>query len=168
MTLQNMNLTSTILGLALLPACFCLVAPAGAAASAPIHATAILDTPPGFNAGAGAALLTDGTIGGNNWLDTPWQYLGWQDAGYVGVASGVDSGLSQPQLTFNLGGTYFVDSVTIPYMVDFPPGTLRANVRAPDSMTATFSLSGPDGAFGGNLAETSFDDGPDGDANVGG
>src|SRR6185503_15483694 len=38
-----------------------------------IHATAILDTPPGFNAGAGAGLLTDEVIGGNNWLSVPAQ-----------------------------------------------------------------------------------------------
>src|SRR3954469_21049234 len=115
-----MNLKTAIIGLVLLVACLCQVAPA-----APIAATAILNTPPGFNGGAGAGLLTDGIIGGNNWLSTP--YMGWTDPGYVGTDGGTDSGVAQPELTFDLGGTYFVDSVTIHYMVDYPPGTLRAN-----------------------------------------
>jgi hypothetical protein len=135
---------------------------------APIHATAILDTPPGFNAVAGAGLLSDEVVGGNNWLSVPSQYLGWADAGYVPTDGGTDSGVAQPQLTFDLGGMYFVDSVTIHYMVDYPPGTLRANVRAPDSMTALFGLSGTNGSFGGNLVEAGFDDSPEGDANAGG
>jgi len=135
---------------------------------APIRATAILDTSPGFNAEAGAGLLTDEVVGGNNWLSVPWQYLGWADAGYVPTDSGVDSGLPQPQLTFDFGGTYFVDSVTIHYNVDYPAGTLRANLRAPDSMTAMFSASGPVGPFGGNLVETGFDDSPEGNPNAGG
>jgi hypothetical protein len=158
-----MNLKKTIISLVLLPASFCQLTTA-----APIPATAILDTPPGFNASAGAALLNDGIIGGNNWLGAPSQYLGWTDAGYVPTDGGVDSGLPQPQLTFSLGGTYFVDSVTIHYIVDYPPGTLRANVRAADSMSALFSLSGPDGPFGGSLIETGFDDSPEGDATAGG
>jgi hypothetical protein len=133
-----------------------------------IHATAILDTTPGFNAGAGAGLLTDEVIGGNNWLSVPWQYLGWADAGYVPTDGGVDSGLSQPQLTFDLGGTYFVDSVTIHYNVDYPPDTLRANLHSPDSMTAMFSASGPGGPFGGNIVETGFDDSPEGNPTAGG
>ena len=120
-----MNLKNVIIGLVFLPACFCQVAPA-----ALIPANAILDTPPGYNASAGAALLTDGVVGGNNWLGAPSQYLGWTDAGYVPTDGGVDSGLPQPQLTFSLGGTYFVDPSTIDYIVDYPPGTLRANVRA--------------------------------------
>src|SRR5258705_12724937 len=151
-----MNLKNVIIGL-LLPVWLCQVAPA-----APIPATAILNTPPGFNASAGAGLLTDGTIGGNNWLSTPWQYLGWTDPGYAGTDGGTDSGVAQPQLTFDLGGTYFVDSITIHYMVDYPPGTLRANVRAPDSMTALFSTSGPNGSFGGGLVATRFYDRPGG------
>src|SRR3954470_20220717 len=112
-----------------------------------IPATAILDTPPGFNGGAGAGLLTDGVVGGNNWLSTPWQYMGWTDPGYSGTDGGTDSGVAQPRLTFDLGGNYFVDTVTIHYMVDYPPGTLRANLHAPDLMTATFSASGPNGTF---------------------
>src|SRR4051812_46971559 len=40
------------------------------ASPVPIAATAILDTPPNFNGGAGAGLLTDGVVGGNNWLST--------------------------------------------------------------------------------------------------
>src|SRR6188768_706978 len=108
------NRINLIIGLVLLPMWFCQVAPAPAA---PIPATAILDTPPGFNGAAGAALLTDGIFGGNNWLSAPSQYLGWTDAGYAGVDGGVDSGLPQPQLTFNLGGAFFVDSITIHYMV---------------------------------------------------
>src|SRR4051812_32198779 len=158
-----MNPRNLLIGLMLLSACLCPVAPA-----ATIPATAILNTTPNFNAGAGAGLLTDGTIGGDNWLTAPWQYLGWTDSGYAGSDGGVDSGVAQPQLTFALGGTYFVDSVTIHYMVDYPPGTLRANVRAPDSMTASFSTSGPNGSFGGDIVSTGFDDSPDGDGASGG
>src|SRR5262245_40042208 len=75
--------------------------PLVAAPSALIPATALLDTPPGYNAAAGAALLTDGTIGGNNWLGAPAQYLGWTDPGYVPTDGGIDSAVAQPQLTFN-------------------------------------------------------------------
>ena len=61
---QNViNLKNLLIWLVLLSACVCQGAPA-----VPIHATAILNTPPGFNAGAGAGLLTDGTIGSDNWL----------------------------------------------------------------------------------------------------
>jgi hypothetical protein len=134
---------------------------------APIHATALLDTPPGFNAAAGAGVLTDSIVGGNNWLTTPSQYLGWADPGYVVVDAGVDSAVPQPQLTFDFGGSYFLDSVTIHYIVDYPPGTLRANLRAPDSMTATFSATGANGPFGGDLIETGFDDGPEGSGTAG-
>jgi hypothetical protein len=141
-----------------------------AATNAVVKATAILDTPPNFNAAAGAGLLTDGIIGPDNWLNGTWRYLGWQDAGYIPTPpdSGTDSGLAQPQLTFDLGGTYLVDSVTVHYNVDYPPGTLRANLRAPDSMTTTFSASGPAGPFGGDIVETGFDDSPEGDATAGG
>jgi hypothetical protein len=135
---------------------------------APIPATVILDTAPGFNDGAGAGLLTDEVIGGHNWLATPWQYQGWQDAGYVPTDGGTDSGVPQPQLSFDLGGTYWVDSLTVHYNVDYPTGTLRANLRAPDSMTVAFSATGPTGPFGGNLVETAFDDGPEGDGTPGG
>jgi hypothetical protein len=129
----------------------------------PIPATAILDTPPGFNAAGGPGLLTDGVIGGNDWLNGTWLFLGWADAGYVPTPpdSGADSALPQPQLTFDFGETYFVNSVTLHYNVDYPPGTLRANLRAPDALTAMFSASGPGGPFGGNLVETGFDDGPE-------
>jgi hypothetical protein len=164
-TKETMNLKNVIIGLVLVSAWFC---PVASVTAAPIQATAILDTPPGYNAGAGAGLLTDGIVGGNNWLSAPAQYLGWSDPGYAGVDGGVDSGVPQPQLTFSFGGTYFVDSITIHYIVDYPPGTLRANVRAPDSMTALFSLSGKDGPFSGGLTEASFDDSPDEDANPGG
>src|SRR4030095_13273427 len=99
---------------------------------APIHATALLDTPPSFNAETGAGLLTDEIIGGNNWLSAPRQYLGWLDPGYVVVDSGVDSDVPQPQLTFDLGGTYFLDSVTVHYNVDYPPRALLANLRPRD------------------------------------
>ena len=133
-----------------------------------IHAIANLDTPPNFNGAAGAGLLTDGVIGGNNWLTTPWQYLGWADPGYAGTDGGTDSGVAQPQLTFDLGGNYFVDTVTIHYMVDYPSGTLRANLHAPDSMIAKFSASGPTGPFDRDFTGIGFDDSPDGDANSGG
>ncbi len=157
-----MNFKSVMIGLMLLPAWFCQAAPA-----APIPATAHLDTPPGFNGSAGAALLTDGTIGGNNWL-SPMRYLGWSDPGYVPTDGGTDSGVAQPQLTFDFAGTYFVDTITIHYIVDYPSGTLRANLRAPDSMTAMFSSSGTNGSFGGMLVETGFDDTPEGDTAPGG
>ncbi|HWI56054.1 MAG TPA: hypothetical protein VNZ22_02420, partial [Bacillota bacterium] len=139
-----------------------------AVTNAPIPATASLDTTPGWNAAGGPALLTDGVIGGNNWLGGG--YLGWSDPGYVATPpdSGVDSAVPQPQLTFDFGATQRVDSVTIHYMVDYPGGTLRANVRAPDSLTVMFGLSGPNGAFGGNLAATGFNDGPESDAAAGG
>src|SRR5689334_4423196 len=107
----TMHIKRILMGLVLLTACSGVIAPAVNAASVPIPATAILDTAPGFNATGGAALLTDGNIGGNNWLSTPWQYLGWTDPGYVPTDGGSDSGAPQPQLTFNLGGTYFVDSI---------------------------------------------------------
>jgi hypothetical protein len=139
-----------------------------AATNVVVKATAILDTPPNFNAGAGAGLLTDGIIGPDNWLNGTWRYLGWQDAGYVPSDAGTDSGVAQPQLTFDLGDTYYVDSVTVHYNVDYPPGSLRANLRAPDLMTAQFSASGASGPFGGNLIETGFDDSPDGDGSGGG
>ena len=133
-----------------------------------IHATANLDTPPGFNGAAGAGLLTDGVIGGNNWLVTPWQYLGWTDPGYAGNDGGVDSGVPQPQLTFDLGGNYYVDTVTIHYIVDYPAGALRANLHAPDSMTATFSAAGPSGPFDRSIVTTAFDDSPEADTSGGG
>jgi hypothetical protein len=133
-----------------------------------IHAIAILDTPPNFNGGAGAGLLTDGVFGENNWLSTPWQYLGWTDPGYAGTDGGTDSGVPQPQLTFDLGGNFFVDTVTIHYIVDYPAGTLRANLHAPDSMAVVFSAEGPTGPFGRNIVATTFDDSPEGDASAGG
>ena len=92
------------------------------------------------------------TIG---WLPR-WQYLGWSDSGYVATDGGTDSGVPQPQLTFDLGGNYYVDTVTIHYMVDYPAGTLRANLHAPDSMTATFSASGLNGPFDRSIVTTSF------------
>jgi len=48
-----MNLKNVIVCLVLLSACFAQVA--SAAPAVPIRATAILDTPPVYNAGAGAA-----------------------------------------------------------------------------------------------------------------
>jgi hypothetical protein len=134
----------------------------------PIPATSIFDTPPSFNGGAGPGLLTDGVVGGNNWLSDPWQYIGWQDAGYVPSDGGTDSGVAQPQLTFDLARSYWLDSVRVHYNVDYPPGSLRANLRAPDLMTAQFSASGPTGPFGGNLIETGFDDSPESDPTGGG
>ena len=61
-----------------------------AATNVIVKATAILDTPPNFNGGASAGLLTDGVIGADNWLGGG--YLGWQDAGYVPSDAGTDSG----------------------------------------------------------------------------
>ena len=44
---------------------------------------------------------------------------------------------------------------------------LRANLRAPDSMTVTLSDAGPGGPFGGSVVETGFDDSPEGNAAAG-
>src|SRR3954466_13749781 len=64
----TMNLKNLLLSLALISGYVCQ-----GASPVPIAATAILDTPPNFNGGAGAGLLTDGVVGGNNWLSTPWR-----------------------------------------------------------------------------------------------
>jgi PEP-CTERM motif len=161
-----MNLKIMLAGLAIPVAGFWLVTSAPAA---PINATASLDTPANFNAGGGPGVLTDGVIGGNDWLNVPvFQYLGWQDAGYVPVDSGSDSLLPQPQLTFDLGGLFTLDSMTVNYMVDYPPGTSFANIRAPNDLTISFSADGVAGPFGGAFVETGFDDGPEGDVNPGG
>ena len=89
-------------------------------------------------AAAGAGLLTDGVIGGNNWLSHSVAIPGLDGfRAMLATDGGVDSGVPQPQLTFDLGGNYFVDTVTIHYIVDYPAGALRANLHAPDSMTAT-------------------------------
>lgn len=161
-----MNLKRIVVGIGLLVAGSCLIT---SALAAPIIVTPILDTAPTFNAGGGPGVLTDGIIGGNDWLNVPvFQYLGWQDAGYVPVDAGVNSGLAQPQLTFDLGGLFQLDSVTVHYMVDYPGGTLYANIRAPDEMTVSFSATGLNGPFGGDLIETGFNDGPEGTVSPGG
>ena len=82
--------------------------------------------------------------------------------------AGLTQAVAQPQLTFDLEGTYFIDPITIHYIVDYPPGSLRANLRAPDSMTALFSTSGTNGPFDGSLVESGFDDSPEGDTSSGG
>jgi hypothetical protein len=119
--------------------------------------------------GGGFGVLTNGTIGTDNWTDAPGNYLGWQDPLYAPVDAGSDSGVSQPQLVFNLGGSYFVDSATFYYIVGYPDGAQRANVHAPDSMTATFSSSGTGGPFTSPIVETvGWNDAPAPVPNVGG
>jgi len=162
-----MKLKRIISGPAIVVAGFWLCASAPAA---PINsAVAILDTPPNFNVGGGPGVLTDGIIGGDDWLNVPvFEMLAWQDAGYVPVDAGFDSQVSQPQLTFDFGGLYSLDSMTIYYMVDYPPGTAYANIRAPDEVTISFSADGVAGPFGGAFVETGFDDSPEGDLTPGG
>src|SRR4051812_49842759 len=106
-----MNLKNLLLSLALISGYVCQ-----AASPVPIAATAILDTPPNFNGGAGAGVLTDGGGGGNNWLSTPWRDMGWTDPGYALTGGGNESGGAPPQLTFHPVGLYFVGSGTVPYM----------------------------------------------------
>jgi hypothetical protein len=138
--------------------------------AAPISGvTATLNTPANFNGAGGPGVLTDGVVGGNDWLNVPvFQYLGWQDPGYVVVDSGTDSAVAQPLITFGFGNLYTLDSLTIHYMVDYPPGTLFANVRAPDEVTVSFGLGGVAGTFGGAFLETGFDDSPEGNGAPGG
>ncbi len=94
--------------------------------------------------------LTDGVFGSDNWLGSG-QYRAWNDT--YGPS---DSGVAQPRLTFDLGGSYNLAAVTVHYMVDYWPGTLQ-NFHAPDSVTAAFSTTGIGGPFGGSLLLTGFD-----------
>jgi hypothetical protein len=126
--------------------------------------TAASGTPIGFNAVAGLATLTNGVIDDDDWLTTPWTSLGWLDAGWnLNPANSVDTGVVQPSLTFNLGGVYVVDSVTVHYTIDHLAGDDTRNLRAPDSMTATFSATGVGGAFLNPVVQTGWDDSDAGD-----
>jgi hypothetical protein len=90
--------------------------------------------------------------------------MGWLDAGWnLNSALSVDSAVSQPQLTFDLGGTYAVNSVTVHYTIDHVGGDDTRNLRAPDVMTATFSSSGAAGPFGSPVTELNWDDSDAGD-----
>jgi PEP-CTERM motif len=163
---QTMNLKRTVAGLAITVAGFCLVL--SASADPITTATAILDTPPGYNAAGGPGILTDGVISGDDWLSpVPSQILAWQDANYVPVDAGFDTGIPQPRLTFDLGGLYTVDAMKIDYIVDIPAGTLFANIRAPDELQISFSADGVAGPFGGTIVETGFDDSEDGNPTSG-
>ena len=75
----------------------------------------------------------------------------------------VDSGVAQPQLTFDLGGTYAVNSVTVHYTIDHIAGDDTRNLRAPDVMTATFSEAGVGGPFANPVTELGWDDSNTGD-----
>jgi hypothetical protein len=138
---------------------------AGAAPLAGVSVAA--GTPIGFNAAAGLGALTDGVVDDDDWLTAPWTSMGWLDANWklnpAPPAVSFDSLVSQPLLTFNLGGTYLLNSVTVHYTVDHvasDPDPTR-NLRAPDSMTATFSVTGAGGPFILPAVETAWNDSVD-------
>ena len=97
----------------------------------------------------GGTLLTDGNLGANDWRGG---YAGSQEPNSAG-----NSGRPQPRVTFDLGGLVNVRSVTISYMVD-----QSAGIYAPDLVNVSLGTGGLGGAFGGTIAETGFDDSPDG------
>jgi len=134
--------------------------PLDVALAAPIGGViATANTPINFNAGAGAAILTNGVIDDDDWLTAPHVILGWSDPLWnLNPSLSADSGVSQPRLTFDLGATYLVNSVTVNYTVDHIAGDDTRNLRAPDSMTASFSAAGSGGPFAGSIAETGWDD----------
>jgi hypothetical protein len=138
--------------------------------AAPISASVASGTAINYDQSGGSfGVLTNNVLGTNNWTDAPGNYLGWTDSGYVPVDGGTDTGAVQPRLTFDLGGSYFVDSVTLHYIVGYPNNTLRANVHAPDSMTATFSTAGVGGPFAAPIVESAlWNDAPAPVPNVGG
>jgi hypothetical protein len=116
-------------------------------------------SPIGFNGAAGLGILVDGVVDDDDWLTEPRTVLGWLDSGWnLNPAISVDTGVSQPQLTFDLGGTYALNSVTVHYTIDHVAGDDTRNLRAPDSMTATFSSAGAAGPFGGGVIQSSWDD----------
>lgn len=134
--------------------------PLRSASAVPIGGvTVAANTPINFNAAAGAAILTDGVIEDNDWLTAPNLSLGWSDPLWnIDPAASSDSGVPQPRLTFDLGGLYLVNSVTVHYIVDQIAGDDTRNLRAPDSMAASFSVSGAAGPFLGSVVETGWDD----------
>ena len=128
------------------------------------------NTPISFNAAAGAAILTDNVVDDNDWLTTPWTSLGWVDSNWnINPALSSDSGVPQPQLTFDLGGTYLVNSVTVFYTIDHLGGDPTRNLRAPDVMTATLSATGAGGPFFAPVTQFGWDDSDDaGDSSTSG
>ncbi|MBA3482541.1 MAG: PEP-CTERM sorting domain-containing protein [Pirellulales bacterium] len=140
------------------------------AAAAPLAGVSVASgTPIGFNAAAGLGALTDGVVDDDDWLTAPWTSMGWLDAGWnLNPAISVDTAVSQPQLTFDLGGTYAVNSVTVHYVIDHIAGDDTRNLRAPDMMTATFSAAGVGGPFGSAVVESGWDDSDAGDGTAGG
>ena len=133
------------------------------APAVPIGGVTVTDNSPiDFNAAAGAAILTDGIIDDNNWLASPQASLGWHDPNWnIDSSLSSDTGVPQPQITFNLGGTYFVNSVTVSYTIDHIAGDETRNLRAPDSMIATFSTNGVGGPFSNSVSQMSWDDSDD-------
>ena len=155
-------MTRTVkLGCSLAAALICLAAEL--ASAAPLAGVTVASgTPIGFNAASGLGALTDGVVDDDDWLTAPWTSMGWLDAGWnLNPAISVDTAVSQPLLTFNLGGTYAVNSVTVHYTIDHVAGDDTRNLRAPDSMSATFSTTGVGGPFANAVVETGWDDGPD-------
>ena len=94
-------------------------------------------------------LLTDGNLGTTDWRSG---YVGSQEPNSQG-----DSGRLQPRVSFDLGATYSLRSVTITYMVD-----QSAGIFAPDSVAVSVSTTGLNGTYGGTVVSTAFDDSPDG------
>ena len=136
------------------------------AGAAPVSGVTVASgTTNGF--GPGLAALTDGVVGGNNWITTPT--LGWVDGGWnLNPAISLDQNVPQPLLTFNLDGTYALNSVTVHYVVDHIAGDDTRNLRAPDSMTASFSTTGVGGPFGNPIVETAgWDDSVDSNPSAG-
>jgi hypothetical protein len=157
-------MTRTVeVGLLLLAALVCVGAEN--AAAAPLAGVSVASgTPIGFNAAAGLGALTDGAVDDDDWLTAPWTSVGWLDAGWNLIpANSVDSVVAQPLLTFNLGGTYAVNSVTVHYTIDHQAGDDTRNLRAPDAMTAAFSAAGVGGPFGSAVTEMGWDDSDAGD-----
>ncbi len=94
-------------------------------------------------------LLTDGNLGTSDWRSG---YVGSQEPNSQG-----NSGRLQPRVSFDLGATYSLRSVTITYMVD-----QSAGIFAPDSVAVSVSTTGLGGTYGGTVVSTAFDDSPDG------
>jgi hypothetical protein len=138
---------------------------AGMASAAPLAGVTVASgTPVGFNAAIGLGALTNGVVDDDDWLTEPRTILGWLDAGWnLNPAISVDTTVSQPLLTFNLGGTYAVHSVTVHYTIDHLAGDDTRNLRAPDVMTATFSAAGVGGPFANPVTELGWDDSDLGD-----
>jgi hypothetical protein len=88
-------------------------------------------------------LLTDGNPGTSDWRT---RFAGSQEPNSQG-----NSGRLQPRVTFDLGQTVNLRSVTITYMVD-----QSAGIHAPDSVNVVFGTGGLGGTFSGNITSTAF------------